>query len=255
MKRIQQILCGSLLSILVCIFAQQLDAKQAPTTPTSGLPAQTAEPTQTAPATQTDTNMASPAQNTSAQPSTAATTTQAPIANTKTDVTSVATVTPTNQPVQNAPTPDQTTTAQTAPIAPNSMPSQPAATSQQGITIKNPTQYPATISLHITPSNQVIQKDVAPGQTVALFDQALNKTDTYTASGSLFRTVITKTTVTTISGAPQAPAPAEFITTKTNRLSSSKNWSSNASSAQKIDLTIKLVEIPGAEPIFEIQQE
>ncbi len=284
MKRIEQILCGSLLSILVCIFAQQLDAEQAPTTPTPGLLTQLAQISSAATQASKNTPTTAPSTATQATPiatvtsaapaATAASGTNQPSSTTSPATTSgqTPTVPPAVSPVQTVATaiPTGIPSTVTAPIAtaagaPSGAPSATtnapapsAATgqpSQQGITIKNPTQYPATITLHITPSNQIVQKDVAPGQTVTLFDQALNKTDTYTVSGSLFRTVITKTTVTTLSGAPQATAPAEFITTKTNRLSSAKNWSSNASNAQKIELTIKFTETPGAEPIFEIQQQ
>lgn len=159
--------------------------------------------------------------------------------------------------------PGQSTTTPAAPLlagqamataVPMSVASTPQATSTVGLSMTNPTQYPMTITLHIMPSNRVIQKDLPAGQSIDILSEPLSKTDTYTISGSLFQTVITKTTITTLSG-PAQPQPAQFINTKTNRISSTKNWSAANPADQKIHLAVDFTEKPGAEPTFEIRQQ
>lgn len=145
---------------------------------------------------------------------------------------------------------------QTIPTAASTpAPNTSQATDALGLSMTNPTQYPATITLYITPSNRVIQKDIPAGQTVNLLSEPLSKTATYNVSGSLFQTVITKTTITTLSGPTQQTQPSQFINTKTNRISSTKNWSAANPADQKIHLTIDFAERPGGEPTFEIRQQ
>lgn len=142
-------------------------------------------------------------------------------------------------------------------VAPISGASTPQATGALGLSMTNPTQYPITITLHIVPSNRIVQKDIPAGQTVNLLSEPLSKNDTYTVSGSLFQTVTTKTTITTLSGPAQQTQqqPTQFINTKTNRISSTKNWSVANPVDQKIHLTVDFSERQGAEPTLEIRQQ
>lgn len=157
-----------------------------------------------------------------------------------------------SNPVSSAPMASSQTTGQTMPTPALNT---PQATGGVGLSMTNPTQFPITITLHIVPSNRVVQKDIPAGQTVDLLSEPLSKNDTYTVSGSLFQTITTKTTITTLSGPAQQTQPAQFINTKTNRISSTKNWSVANPVDQKIHLTVDFTERPGAESTLEIRQQ
>lgn len=164
-------------------------------------------------------------------------------------------------PMTSAPTDQSNQTAQQPmlppfqPVAQVVAPNTPPSTGS-GLSVTNPTSYPITLTLNITPGARVIQKDIPAGKTVDLLTEPLNKNDTYTVSGSLFQTIITKTTVTTLSGpAQQTQQPSQFINTKTNRISSTKNWSAANPTSATAHLTVDFNQHQGVEPTFEIRQQ
>lgn len=138
---------------------------------------------------------------------------------------------------------------QPAPVLPT-----PAINTSPGLWVNNPTAYPAMITLHIESSDDLSQTDVPAGQNVQIIP-TLSNADKYTASGSLFRTVITKTAVTTLSGPMPSATPTEFINTETTRISTAQEWSANHPATPGIQLILNLIETPGVDPILEIRQQ